>query len=111
MTMIIDKNATTYKDYVAIKHLLKTYSKEDIELIKNRVENTPLLQNTDINTLLSIEGIDLQIESFTKTTGLVFYPVLTRGVNDTIVSISKLPLISKEVEDDWVNYDETLDIT
>lgn len=100
MTMIIDKNATTYKDYVAIKHLLKTYSKEDIELIKNKVENTPLLKNTDINTLLSIEGIDLQIESFTKTAGLVFYPVLTRGANDTIISISKLPLISKEVEDD-----------
>ena len=100
MTMVVDRNSDKYKShYLEIKKLLKSYDEYDIELIKKE------LTELDFKLYCTMEGIDFQIESFTKNFGLVKYVELSypKGFaykSEPHVLIMESSIVAKEIEDD-----------
>lgn len=89
-TMIIDKNAPTYADYLDIKNILKSYTTDQIQLIEDTLG--------DAARLATIEGIEDQIELFEQEVGTVFYVVLEEDGDDFVVEMKRRTLTAKEVD-------------
>lgn len=89
-TMIIDKNAPNYSDYLEIKNLLKSYTTDQLQLIEDTLG--------DAVRLATIEGIEDQIELFESEVGIVFYAVLEEAGENFVVEMKRRVLKAKEVD-------------
>lgn len=103
MTMIIDRNAKSYDAYLQVEKLLKSYSVEDHKHITEIINNTAWLRSTntrieDHSKFTTVNGLDIQIQSLTAPTGMIFYAKYDKI--DKNLSIQKLVVQAKEVEDD-----------
>lgn len=93
MTMIINKNAPEYKNYLLVRDRVKNNTQEDLQLIENMVGNS-IYYGT-------IEGIDDQIDTFTSEKGYVLYAYIEdHGDDEYEVVVSRAEIVAKEVDDD-----------
>lgn len=96
MTVIIDKNASTYKSYKEIINTLKSYTKEQINDFK-KIKFVSFKEIDNPELFYTELGIESQIENIVGDAGFVFHFTFNQSGDITLV---KTVLRVKFVEDD-----------